>query len=330
MLKLIILLCVFLLFPVHIKADRQVNPNQTYSYIQMKHDLVKLAKTYNLPLIKIGESEFGRDLLAVKVGEGQHSILLNGSHHGREWLTTNVLMNMVEEYAAAYQQGNSIGGYSTGILDTVSIWFVPMVNPDGVMIQQKGIEQLPFLMQEVYIDMNQGESDFKRWKANGLGIDLNRQYPAGWESIKGDQPSAAYSHYKGQEPLQAKEARALARFTKKKNPLITASYHTSGHELYWYYYNKLLNLHRDFRLVNHISKVTGYKVSYPSFNAVGGGYSDWFIQEFQRPAITLELSYLVKETSPPLSAFQEEWKRNRAIGLLIADEAIKFFINSEK
>lgn len=330
MLKWLILLCVFLIFPVHIQADRLVNPNQTYSYAQMKNDLEKLAKTYNLPLIKIGESELGRDLLAVKVGKGKHSILLNGSHHGREWLTTNVLMTMVEEYAIAYQLEKSVGGYSTTILDTVSIWFVPMVNPDGVMIQQKGIEHLPFLMQEVYIDMNQGESDFKRWKANGLGIDLNRQYPAGWESINGDQPSASYSHYKGQKPLQAKEVRALAQFTVKSNPLITASYHTSGHELYWYYYNKLLNLPRDFRLVNKISKVTGYKIAYPSFNAVGGGYSDWFIQEYQRPAVTLELSSLVKETNPPLSAIHEEWERNRVIGLLIADEAIKSFIDSEK
>lgn len=322
MLKWIILLCVFLLIPVQVKADRIVNPNQTYTYVQMKNDLEKLAKTYDLPLIKIGESELGKDLLAVKVGKGQHNILLNGSHHGREWFTTNILMTMVEEYAAAYQQRNSVGGYSTKILDTVSIWFVPMVNPDGVMIQQQGIEHLPFLLQEVYIDMNQGENNFKRWKANGIGIDLNRQYPAGWESIKGDQQSAAYSHYKGQEPLQAKEARALAQFTEKSNPLITASYHTSGRELFWYYYNKLSNLHRDFRLVSHISKETGYKIAYPPITAVGGGYSDWFIQEFHRPAVTLELSNLVNETNPPLSAFQEEWKRNRAIGLLIADEAI--------
>jgi g-D-glutamyl-meso-diaminopimelate peptidase len=39
--------------------------------------------------------------------------------------------------------------------------------------------------------------------------------------------------------------------------------------------------------------------------------------------MTIEISYLVGETSPPLSIFKKEWKRNRYVGLKLAVEAQK-------
>jgi g-D-glutamyl-meso-diaminopimelate peptidase len=39
--------------------------------------------------------------------------------------------------------------------------------------------------------------------------------------------------------------------------------------------------------------------------------------------MTIEISYLVGETNPPLSVFKTEWKRNRYVGLKLAEEAKK-------
>jgi g-D-glutamyl-meso-diaminopimelate peptidase len=287
--------------------------DEMYTYERMKSKLTDVAKTYQLELRTIGESEFGRKLLAVKVGKGTRSVLITGSHHGREWLTTHMIMEMIEQYAIAYQKDQSFN-----ILDEVSIWFVPMVNPDGVTIQQKGINNFPLLLQDVYVDMNHGNDNFSRWKANGLGVDLNRQYPAGWEQIEGDQPFASYSHYKGYKPFEAKETKALVDFTKHINPLISTSYHTSGRVIYWYYFNEIEHLQRDYQLIEEIAKKTGYTIEYPPANAIGGGFTDWFIQTYKRPALTIELSYLIEETNPPLSVFDEEWERNKEVGLIMA------------
>lgn len=37
--------------------------------------------------------------------------------------------------------------------------------------------------------------------------------------------------------------------------------------------------------------------------------------------MTIELSYLVDETNPPLTVFPEEWKRNRLVGIMLVKEA---------
>lgn len=300
--------------------------NEVYTYERMKERLHYLADTYELEMKTIGQSEFGRDLVAVKVGKGSRSILITGSHHGREWLTTHVIMEMIEQYAASYQKDQSLYGYNLNILDRISIWFVPMVNPDGVTIQQEGVKGLPYLLQDVYIDMNEGRGNFSRWKANGLGVDLNRQYPAGWEQIKGDQPYASYSHYKGQKPFEAKETKALLSFTEQTQPLVSASYHTSGRMIYWYYFNEIEHLQRDYRLIEQVAEKTGYDIDYPPANAIGGGFTDWFIQTYKKPAFTIELSFPVYETSPPLSVLEEEWKRNKEVGLIMAKYAVKEFL----
>ena len=61
----------------------------------------------------------------------------------------------------------------------------------------------------------------------------------------------------------------------------------------------------------------------PENHAIGSGFTDWFITEFERPAMTIELSYLVDETEPPLSVFPEEWQRNQFVGIMLVNEAIK-------
>jgi len=319
---LIVLYMVFINQPICSKATTDM-----FTYEIMKDHLVMLSDKHDLEMKSLGQSELGREIFAIKIGKGKKNVLITGSHHGREWLTTHIIMEMIKEYASAYNKKYSLYGHSLNILDHVSIWFVPMVNPDGVTIQQKGVEHLPLVLQEVYVDMNNGESNFKRWKANGVGVDLNRQYPAGWEEIQGDSTYASYSHYKGEKPFGSSETKSLLTFTEEIKPLASIAYHTSGREIFWYYYNQVENLHRDYQLAKMVSDVTGYKISYPPSDAVGGGYTDWFIQCYQKPAMTIELSYLVEETNPPLSIFDEEWNRNKTIGLILAEYAKKHVDN---
>jgi g-D-glutamyl-meso-diaminopimelate peptidase len=170
--------------------------------------------------------------------------------------------------------------------------------------------------------MNDGSDNFKRWKANGMGIDLNRQYPAGWESLDQQPDSPWYKFYKGEKPLESKEVKSLTKFIKKINPTIAVAYHTAGREIFWNYKNGK-NLKRDKRIAKKVSKLTGYKLTMPTKNAMGGGFTDWFITTYHRPAMTIEISYLVGETNPPLSVFQKEWKRNRYVGIKLAKEAKK-------
>jgi g-D-glutamyl-meso-diaminopimelate peptidase len=322
-----IFICLFVLFSLpqeKITRTEIVKTNKLYTVEMLEADILKIKKKYgNKVTVKsIGRSHFGRDIWAIKLGKGKKTIVMIGSHHGREWLTSIMLMKMLESYAGNYHERGLFGFKSNHILNEVSIWFVPMLNPDGVTIQQTDLKSFPKKQQDLLLKMNDCSNNLKRWKANGIGIDLNRQYPAGWESLKQDSSSPSYKLYKGEKPLEAKEVLALTTFIKEINPSIAVAYHTAGREIFWNYKNGE-NLKRDRHIAKKISKLTAYKLAKPPKEAVGGGFTDWFITTYHRPAMTIEISYLVGETNPPLSVFKKEWIRNRYVGLKIAAEAQK-------
>ncbi len=288
----------------------------------MTKDLNELVKKYPeaLQIESIGKSHFGKQLWGVRLGKGKNTILLIGAHHGREWFTTLMLMRILEEYAKSYQYRNSFEGYDSGKLDEISLYIVPMLNPDGVTIQQGNLSNLNWKSKWEILKMNGFSPNFTRWKANGIGIDLNRQYPAGWEGLDQDVTRPYYQFYRGKKPVATKETIAMVNITYKLSPLMAVAYHTTGQEIYWYYHNKVENIERDFSIAKKTATMTGYKLDLPDEGAVGGGYTDWFITTFQRPALTLELCKLIENRHPPLSEFEEEWERNKLIPFMLLEE----------
>jgi len=323
--KKLLFILLFLFLQVEmVSMAKVVETTHPYSYDILKQDIAKIHHTYKKIEVKsIGKTHFGRTIYGIKLGEGKQNIVLIGAHHGREWMTSMLLMKKLEGYAKAYQHQTNFGSFSTDILNDVSIWFIPMLNPDGVTIQQNTLDKFPQDHQKYLLAMNEGLENFERWKANGLGVDLNRQYPADWKALNHQPDSPSYQFYKGKKPLEAKEVKVLTQFIREINPVIAVAYHSSGEEVFWNYYNGK-HLHRDKQIAKKVSKLTGYKLGKPPKHATGGGFTDWFITHYHRPALTIEISPLVGETSPPLSVFETEWERNKYVGLTLAEEAKNF------
>ncbi len=305
-----------------------VNPNRVYTYNHMVQDIKALQRAYPdlITYHSIGKSEYGRDIYAISIGKGKPTAFINGSHHGREWLTTNLNMYMVEQYAKAYYKKQKIQGYDTyNLLNKTTLWFVPMVNPDGVTLQQEGLKAFPKSVHASLIKMNEGSTNFKRWKANGKGVDLNRQYDAGWKTIRNNAKGPSYANFKGYSPASASEIKAILKFEAKIDPEIAVAYHSSGKILYWNYLQTGADYGRDLALAQVISKMTGYSLYKPVGIPSGGGYTDWFIQAHKRPGFTPEISKWVNQTNPPLSEFPGAWRENQAVGLYVAQESAKLY-----
>ncbi|WP_281269224.1 M14 family zinc carboxypeptidase [Paraliobacillus ryukyuensis] len=155
---------------------------------------------------------------------------MNASYHAREWLTSNLVMYQIDQYSQAFINQSSIDGYNIqDLLSKVSIYYVPMVNPDGVTLNQLGAGG--FSNKNELIKMNNGSSDFSAWKANARGLNLNRQYPSGWRTINNNVRSPSYAFYKGVRPFSKSETKALYDFTLSHDFKTYVAYHSSG-EIY--------------------------------------------------------------------------------------------------
>ncbi|TYR76007.1 hypothetical protein FZC79_07590 [Rossellomorea vietnamensis] len=305
-----------------------VDPVQTYTYEEMVRDIKKLAAAYPgiVQYKVIGKSEYGKDIYAVGLGKGEATVYIDGSHHGREWLTTNLNMRMINVYAHFYQRNYNLDKYDVREeLNKTTIWFVPMVNPDGVTLQQSGVKAFPKADHAKLIQLNGGSTNFKRWKANAKGVDLNRQYDADWANITNVAPRPGYMNYKGTAPETASETKAVVKFIYQIDPEMAYTYHSAGKILYWYFHQEGPIYTRDLSYALDIYGMTNYPLVKPTANPSGGGLSDWFVIEFNRPGFTPEIGRYPGETNLPISEFNQTWSENRLVGLFAAREGHRLY-----
>jgi g-D-glutamyl-meso-diaminopimelate peptidase len=76
--------------------------------------------------------------------------------------------------------------------------------------------------------------------------------------------------------------------------------------------------------------MNGSRLVAPDANPSGGGFTDWFIQQFGRPGLTPELGRSAGETNVPLSEWGRIWKRNQNTGWMLASEAYKLWMGRQK
>lgn len=300
----------------------QVTPNKNISYAEMVYHLHVFSMLYPefTELEAFGQSVEKRKLYALRVGNGKKEILMDASIHAREHMTTNVLLEMIDQYTVHYMRGLKFQGYNVkSLLNSTSIWFVPMMNPDGVTLVQSGINAVN---NSALVKKINQSTNYSRWKANIRGVDLNRNFEGGWAAKK-TAKAPSYKNYKGPKVFSEPESQSLRDFVAKHKFKSYISYHSSGQVLYWFHFQGKQALQRDKALAQQISKITGYKLMAPLNEKGSGASADWFIQNYKMPGITVEIAPFSGEGPVPLSYWNGIWKKNASIGLLAATEANK-------
>ena len=282
--------------------------------------ILELVRTY--PFLRtevLTESIFGRPVRTLVIGNGKRKVIYSGSHHANEWITTPVLLKFVEEYAEALQNGGEIFGVPASELAAkVTIYTVPMVNPDGVDLVtgaiQPGSEEYEAArrLAEHYPSIPFPEG----WKADLAGVDLNLQYPAGWLRAREIKYSQGFTRpgprdFVGRYPLSQRESRVLAGYTEYIDPQLVLAYHSQGREIYWSFQD--IELPEARRLGERLAEVSGYTLAEPAPESSFAGYKDWFLKIFRRPGYTIEVGQ--GQNPLPISQFDEIYRDN--LGILV-------------
>ncbi len=289
-----------------------------YSHLLTSLILQGLAMRYPfMTMREIGRSVMGQTITAVSMGSGPKRVGYNAAHHANEWITVPVLLRFLEEYAAAYATDGSVGDVSARELyDRATLHMVPLVNPDGVDLVTGALSlQDSFYVQALALADHYPDIPFPEgWKSNISGVDLNLQYPAGWEIARRIKFAQGFTRpgprdYVGSEPLITPENRAMAKWTEEQDFSLTLSFHTQGRVIFWQYENIVVPGAE--AIGASMSEASGYAIESTPYASGHAGYKDWFIQNWRRPGFTIEAG--MGENPLPLSRFEEIYRENLPI-----------------
>ena len=155
-----------------------------------------------------------RHLYACHLGaaDAPKQLVLTASIHGREYINTTLLLDMLAYYLPRYNHRElpDTPCYRELWRD-VCIIFLPMTNPDGVSISQN--------------------TPAKKWKENSAGVDLNRNFPCGFGLSKD-----INKHNPGKSAGDQPETKHLMTFVSQlSTPLGVIHYHSQGSLIYYDY-----------------------------------------------------------------------------------------------
>lgn len=266
-----------------------------------------------------GKSTLGKELFVIRAGTGHREVFYNAAHHANEWITTVLLLKFLEDISMAYTGGERIMGIDAReLFRNVSLYIMPLVNPDGVDIVTGAVTK----GDAVYDDAARIASDYPQipfpsgWKANIAGTDLNLNYPAKWEVARDIKYGQGYTtpaprDYVGYEPLSAHESRAVYDFTLSHDFDLVIAYHTQGEEIYWTFDGEEPDGALKYGM--EFERLSGYKLAQTPLESSYAGYKDWFISRFARPGFTVEAGR--GENPLPITQFPKIYRDN--FGILI-------------
>ncbi len=280
---------------------------KSYSYEKITADAKSLANQYSeiLKYVTIGQSHDNRDIILLKLGVGKQHMICCGGVHARENINPVVLLRIIENYAELYykhkqqkqefKKNNNFqkiqdkdeyedilyGACIYEILQTFTILFVPLLNPDGYVISLYGFDAIedPQLRELCKAKNIPGEE----WKCTARGVEINRNFPSRLYRPKGPGDYAASEN----------ETKALIFLFHGYRSKGFLDFHSRGKQVY--YYRKAMSEsynNKQYEIALRLAGVTNYVLIPPEEEVdpgdTGGNTVHYYSEHFRKPALTIE------------------------------------------
>ncbi|GLZ43042.1 M14 family zinc carboxypeptidase [Actinokineospora sp. NBRC 105648] len=154
---------------------------------------------YDLKAICITKKNAGDCALSTSAPKPR--LFVMGQLHAREITTGDVAYRWIDHLTDGYGTDAEV----TALLDSTEVWVVPIANPDGVDIVQRG-GSYPYLQRKNANNTN-GAGCGTTGGSSQVGIDLNRNTSSGYGTGSSTQPCA--ETYRGPSANSEVEVRAL-------------------------------------------------------------------------------------------------------------------------
>lgn len=287
------------------------------TYQQFNRTIQSLTEDFPdiISIEEIGKTYNNNSITAIKLKSRYHNnrgILFTGMHHAREpvSMTMNVyiLLKMIHLNLAG-------GVEARELLDSVNVYFIPIINVDGyiennkIFSQKKNLESCKIRKNRRTLPVNEFKNCVGRenFDTVTVGVDINRNY--GYQFGLDDEGSSnrpCDEDYRGSEAFSEPETQAIKRFIEEHSDIkIAFNYHSYGNLLiipfnYVDSTTSQLNMFMNYTFQKSIYDEFREEGHFPEQNKMGNGMdtiqykangeaADWMLGEKRIIAFSPEL-----------------------------------------
>lgn len=292
-------------------VQNQFDPGY-HTYDELTTELREIASKYP-NLVKLGEigkswettkGKASRSLWFMRInGKGnadaKPGIVFFGNHHARELVTVEIPILLIKHLLENYGKDADI----TNMLDSTDIWVIPMVNPDGHTLAEKGN------------NWRKNKNDNKDVSPNAsMGVDLNRNYGHQWNT-GGSSADTKSETYHGKSAFSEPETQAIRDFMKgQKNLKIMMSYHSFSNLILWpwgWSKNPSPDAAKFNSIGGKLGAMSGYKPEQSADLYIASGITDDYAYgQLKMLAFTTEIGSWADGFDPPYAKVAQFWKEN--------------------
>ncbi len=262
-----------------------------YNTFMANANSIKSMFAGKVDVTSIGKSEFGREIVCFRLGksDAEHKLLMVAGVNGSEYGASLIMMKQIETYLSSLDDVYRSGRTYKSIFDFCSIYFIPMLNPDGIEININGLASVPADKQATVTSILNlgGTNDFSLWNANGEGVDVSINFGTGTVPSTSLSTSPAMSGYPG-TPFSTKSAQAVKALCENNEFLLTTVYSGCGKFVDWCFGNE--DNITSILYSNIIANRSGYtKIANGPTpeECITVSLSQWFVSQYNKSGVTL-------------------------------------------
>lgn len=195
----------------------------------------------------IGQTYHGLDMPAVHItastNPDRHKIYFQCQIHAREWISGAVCMYIVDNLITNYEGTDDVAEEVRDILNNVEIIVVPFVNPDGY--------EYTWTTDRLWRKNRRVVSSQVGLPHPCVGVDINRNFPEGWQMGGKVDPIECSEDYGGPDPSSELETQHIMKYWKENGPFVGAiDWHSYGQLILHPWAWTMDNTNHDDTLIN--------------------------------------------------------------------------------
>ena len=304
-------------------AAAQIDFTDWHSTAEVNTIMNDLASTHSARcmIVNVGTSVLGTQIRALKISDSvatndpnEGDVVIVAAHHAREWMSIETALYIAEQLLTRYGTDATV----TAAVDSLEIWIVPVVNPDGFAYTQTTDR---FWRKN---RRNNGDGTF--------GVDLNRNWGYQWGLSSGSSGTTSSDTYRGTSAWSEPEVLAVRNFVLGLNKLKTLITYHSFSQLFltpWGYSfsdadgEPTLDVVQE-RTINAIAGVHGITYAEEIGYTASGETTDYMWGQLRIAAFTPEVrpgSGGISGFDPPVSQIVPNIEENFAGALTLIHDA---------